>query len=412
MAGTTAHHDTPVRSKPWPAWPQHSAADGEALLKVLDSGAWNGVDAPAVVEFERAWGGYLDAQHVITCVNGTVSLEIALSALGVGHGDEVIVPPYTFLATASAVLNVNALPVFVDIDPDTYCLDPAAVEAAITPRTAAVIVVHLGGHPADLDRLTEICTRHGIPLIEDAAHAHGARWRDRPVGTFGAYGSWSFQGSKNLTSGEGGALSTNDEALATAARELRNCGRRVGGAWYEHFRLGGNWRLTAFQAALLSVGLTRLPEQVERREAAAAVLDTELARIEGIRPLRRDPRATVHAHHLYLFRYDAEAFGGLSLDDFCTALQREGIPATPGYPCPLNEQPVFAEQQFDTAATGWNPDHPATRFDRLDLPVTRRACAETVWLPHNVLLAPAEEMADVVAAVEKVQRAQRGARTP
>ncbi|MGW5198603.1 DegT/DnrJ/EryC1/StrS family aminotransferase [Streptomyces spiralis] len=395
---------TPVRIRPWPEWPIPDAGGRARLLEALDSGEWNGVAAPAVVEFEAEFGRYQNAGHTVTCVNGTVSLEIALSALGVGSGDEVIVPPYTFLATATAVLGVNALPVFADIDPETYCLDPDAVEAAIGPRTAAVICVHLGGHPADLDRLTDICERHGVALIEDAAHAHGARWRDQPVGTFGQYGSWSFQGSKNLTAGEGGALTTNDDALAVAAREIRNCGRAEGGAWYDHHRFGGNWRLTAFQAALLSAGLERLPRQVARREECAAHLDQHLAGIEGIRPLRRDPRATTHAHHLYLFRYDAEAFGGLPLDAFTQALRHEGIPAMTGYPRPLNRQPLFAERRFDQRATGWRPEYPPTRFDRLDLPVCERACGETVWLPHHVLLAPPGEMSDVVEAVDVVRR--------
>ncbi|MET7903233.1 DegT/DnrJ/EryC1/StrS family aminotransferase [Streptomyces sp. NPDC005355] len=395
---------TPVRTRPWPQWPIPDASGRARLADVFDGGEWNGVTAPAVLDFEAAFGRYLNARHATTCVNGTVSLEIALSALGVGSGDEVVVPPYTFLATATAVLGVNALPVFADIDPETYCLDPEALEAAIGPRTAAVICVHLGGHPADLDRLTEICERHGVALIEDAAHAHGARWRDRPVGTFGQYGSWSFQGSKNLTAGEGGALTTDDDALAVAAREIRNCGRAEGGPWYEHYRFGGNWRLTAFQAALLSAGLEQLPGQVERREECAARLDEELARIEGIRPLRRDPRATTHAHHLYLFRYEPEAFGGLPLDAFTAALRHEGIPAMPGYPRPLNRQPLFAERRFDQRATGWRPEYPPTRFDRLGLPVSERACRETVWLPHHVLLAPPEEMSDVVEAVDVVRR--------
>ncbi|AIJ26229.1 MULTISPECIES: DegT/DnrJ/EryC1/StrS family aminotransferase [Amycolatopsis methanolica group] len=392
----------PVRVAPWPRWPEHGEPERRRLAEVLDGGMWNGIDAPAVTAFEREFAERLATRHVITCANGTVSLEIALAALGIGAGDEVIVPPYTFLATASAVLGLNALPVFADITPDTYCIDPAAVEAAIGPRTRAVIAVHLAGHPADLDALGEICTRHGIALIEDAAHAHGSSWRDRPVGGFGAFGSWSFQGSKNLTSGEGGALSANDDELAGIARELRNCGRVEGGAWYDHQRFGGNWRITAFQAALLSAGLERLPAQFARREACAARLDAELSDVDGIRPLARDPRATGHAHHLYLFRYSPSAFGGRSVEEFCAALRRHGIPASRGYPLPLYRQPVFARQRFDLLATGWDPGHPPTRYDRIDLPVCERACAESVWLPHHVLLAEPDEMADVATAIRTV----------
>ncbi|WP_219509687.1 DegT/DnrJ/EryC1/StrS family aminotransferase [Nonomuraea ceibae] len=399
----------PVRVKPWPSWPLHDTAEAEALRQVVESGEWNGVDASAVLAFERAYAGFLDAEHVITCTNGTVSLEIAMTAMGIGSGDEVIVPPYTFLATASAVLKVNALPVFADIDPGTYNLDPDAVVAAIGPRTSAVIAVHFAGQPADLDRLRDICARQGLALIEDSAHAHGAAWNGQLVGTFGQFGSWSFQGSKNLTGGEGGALSTDDALLAATARELRNCGRRPGFDWYDHFSLGGNWRLTAFQAAVLSAGLARLPEQLARREACAEVLDRELAALPGIAPLARDARTTVHAHHLYAFRYRPEESGGPPLEEFCTALQRLGVPATPGYPRPLPRQPLFAERNFDVKATAWRPEHQPTRYDELNLPVCERACAETVWLPHNLLLADPEEMWDVVNAVALAGNAEASA---
>lgn len=399
--------DAPVRTAPWPSWPQWDESDVELIRATVDRGVWGGVDAPAVVEFEAAWSRFTGVRHTRTCSNGTVSLQIALCALGVASGDEVIVPAYTFMATATAVLEVCALPIFVDIDPGTYCVDPDAVAAAITPRTKAVIAVHLAGHPADLDRLTAICREHGLALIEDAAQAHGAAWDGRPVGGFGAFGSWSFQGSKNLTSGEGGALTTDDAELAALADSYRNCGRVPEGEWYEHHLLGENHRLTAVQAALLNAGLARLPAQIERREASAAVLDEELAGVEGIRPMRRDPKATVHAHHLYQFRYDGAAFGGLSRAEFVAALNAEGIPASPGYPVPLYRQPVFAARNFDLRATGWRSDEPATRYGELHLPACERACAEAVWLPQALLLAPPEEMADVVEAVRRVQARER-----
>jgi dTDP-4-amino-4,6-dideoxygalactose transaminase len=364
----------------WPTWPQWTQADVEAVSAVIDSGAWNGVDAPAVTAFERRWAEYTGARHAICAANGTDTLVLALRALGVSAGDEVIVPAYTFLATASAVALAGATPVFADIDPNSYCLDPAAVAAAVTPRTAAVIVVHLGGHPADLDALSEVCRRHQLALIEDAAHAHGARHRGRPVGALGDIGSWSFQGSKNLTSGEGGALTTNDDALAERVRTLRNQGRVAGGAWYEHHVLGWNSRLTALQAALLATGLDRLPAQVEAREAAAAYLDTHLR--DSVTPQGRAPWVTTHAHHLYLFRYDRGP-----VEEFVAAVRAQGVPAMPGYPVPLYRQPLFAEEYKDVY-----------------LPETERACRETVWLPHELLLAPVERMAEVVTAVRAALR--------
>lgn len=395
---------TPIRTTPYPAWPQWGEADLQGLREALTGGVWSAANAPQVRAIEQRFAAFQDARHGVACTNGTITLEIALAALGVGAGDEVIVPPYIFLATATAVLQVNALPVFVDIAPDTYCLDPDAVEAAITPRTKALIPVHLGGHPADMDRLLAIARQHGLGVIEDAAHAHGAAWQGRKVGALGDYGSWSFQASKNLTSGEGGMLTTDRDDLAERAWSLHNCGRTRTGAWYEHTAVGGNYRLTEFQAALLLAGLDRLPAQIAWREASARFLDRELARIEGLAPLPRDPRATTHAYHLYLFRYDAAAFAGLSRDRFVQALRAEGIPASPGYPVPLNQQPIFVNRAFDTRATGYDPAYAPTQFDRLDLPVCQRACAETVWLTQNMLLGTEDDLADVVAAARKVHR--------
>ncbi|HWM02932.1 MAG TPA: DegT/DnrJ/EryC1/StrS family aminotransferase, partial [Actinophytocola sp.] len=190
---------------------------------------------------------------------------------------------------------------------------------------------------------------------------------------------------------------------------LHNCGRRPGEPWYSHFELGGNHRLTEWSAAVALGGLDRLPGQLARREASASVLDTELATVDGLRPMVRDSRVDVHAHHLYLFRYDQEAFAGLDRNRFVAALRHHGIPASSGYPTPLYQQPVFADLRFDRRATGWSPERPATRYGELRLPVCERACADTVWLPQSLLLAPPAEMADVVAAVHEVRRAAIGA---
>ncbi len=398
---------SPVRMRPFPEWPVHDESDLRALREVLESGTWSAANGPRVRELERRFAAYHDASHAVATTSGTVSLVLALRALGVGSGDEVIVPPYTFMATASAVLEVNALPVFADISLDTYCIAPDAVEAAITPRTRAIIAVHFGGHPADMDQLGEISRRRGITLIEDAAHAHGAVWAGRKVGAIGALGCWSFQASKNLTSGEGGMITTNDSALAERCESLHDFGRSPGGPWYEHHFLSGNHRLTELQSALLLAGLERLPEQIERRERSARHLDSELGRIEGVRPLERDPRTDVHSHHLYIFRYDPEGFGGMSREAFVRALNAEGIPASSGYPVPLYRQPLFEELAFDTRATGYDPAYGPTQYGRLELPQCERACRETVWLPQNVLLGDESDLADITSAVRKVQEAAR-----
>ncbi len=395
---------TPVRSAPFPAWPIGGPEELRGLTEALDAGIWSSASGPKVVELEQRFAAFQDSAHGIAVQTGTVALEIALAALGIGAGDEVIVPPYTFIASATAVLKINALPVFVDIDPATYCIDPAAVEAAITPRTRAVIAVHLGGHPADMDRLLELKQRHGIAIIEDAAHAHGAAWHGRRVGALGDFGTWSFQASKNMTSGEGGMIMADDPALADRARSLHNCGRATGGMWYDHFELGGNYRLTEFQSALLLAQLARLPQQIEQRESCSKQLDAELSGLDGIRSQARDARATMHAHHLYLFRYDRHAFAGVSRERFVEALNAEGIPASIGYPQPLNCQPLFVNRAFDTRATGYDPNYAPTQYERLDLPASIAACRETVWLYQQMLLGTAEDMHDIITAIRKIQR--------
>jgi dTDP-4-amino-4,6-dideoxygalactose transaminase len=399
--------DSPVRSRPYPSWPQYGPEELAALGGVLESGVWSDANGPAVQAVERAYAEFVQAEHAIAVTNGTVAIVLALRALGIGSGDEVIVPPYTFLATATAVLEVNALPIFADIDPNTWCIDPAEVEAAITERTRAIIPVHVGGHPADMDRLLEIARRHNLAVIEDCAHAHGSMWNDRRVGSIGDVGTWSFQASKNLTAGEGGMVTTNDDTLAETIQSLRHCGRKKDGPWYAHYMMSGNFRLTEWQSSVLHRQLERYPAQLERRDANGRFLDAGLAEIEGVSPLVRDPRATVHAYHLYQFRYDAAGFGGMSRDEFISRVQAEGIPVSAGYPLPLYRQPLFVDRAFDTVATGYDPGYAPTQYDRLHLPVVEEACASGVWIGQNVLLDDEEGMNDIVTAIRKVQALTR-----
>jgi dTDP-4-amino-4,6-dideoxygalactose transaminase len=389
----------PVRSRPYPAWPVWDEREERALLEVLRSGRWGELDGGTVALFEERFAAFQEARFCIAVTNGTAALRVAFRALGLGPGDEVIVPPYTFIATASAALEVGALPIFADIDPETYLLDPAAAEAAITPRTRAVVPVHVAGCPGDMDAFRALAARHDLRLVEDAAQAHGASWNGQGVGALGDLGTFSFQASKNLTAGEGGAVVTDDEELAEVVWSLHNVGRVRTGAWYWHELLGSNERLTAFQAALLLAQMERLPEQMARREAAAAYLNRALAAIEGLRPLWRDPRVTAHAHHLYIFRYDAEAFGGLERDAFVRALRAEGIPCSSGY-TPLNTAPALREAVARLRPLLGRDDDPlAVRVPRAD-----RACAEGIWLPQYVLLGSEEDLHDIVRAIHKVQR--------
>lgn len=393
---------TPVRSTPFPTWPRVTSAGVDAITSAAAAGVWGDVGGDRKLEFEQRFATYHEAAHGLAVNNGTVSLEIALRALGVGSGDEVIVPAYTFLATATAVLAVNALPIFADIDPNTICLDPESAEAAITPHTKAIIPVHFGGHPADMNALMTIAAKHQIAVIEDAAHAHGAIWHGRKVGALGDIGSWSFQASKNMSSGEGGALTTNAEPLADAMWSLHNCGRQRAGRWYEHAVLGSNHRMTEFQAALLLTQLDTLDADCERRERSAAMLDKSFTDIIGLQPLRRDPRVDRHAYHAYQVRYDADALGGLSIDKYVSAMQAEGIPIGRGYPMPLYQQPVFAQAAFDHKATGYNTDDPRTAYASISCPTTEETCRTMLRIPQSTLLADDTDIDDIVTAAAKV----------
>lgn len=403
MAQLAVNGGTPVRdttARPWPAWPQWDEREAAALLEVLHSGVWGSHAGGQVRAFEAEFARFQDAEYGVCNCNGTASLEVALRAAGISSGDEVIVPPYTFIATASAVLMTNGVPIFADIDPDTYNLDPKAAEAAITPRTKAIIAVHIGGCPADMDAFPELARKHNLVLIEDCAQAHAAAWRGRKVGAIGDMGCFSFQSSKNINAGEGGIILTNSKEYHERCWSIINVGRIPDGAWYEHHVLGSNYRLTEFQGALLRVQLTRLEEQAARRWENAKFLNEELAKIPGIRPLQVDDRVTMHAYHLYIFRYDSAAFGGMSREQFTAALTAEGIPCSVGY------VPLYRTDLFRTQGTvaGAKVD-----YTKVYCPVAERACAdEAIWLFQSMLLGSREDMQDIVDAVAKIQAATAG----
>jgi dTDP-4-amino-4,6-dideoxygalactose transaminase len=388
---------TPVRSTPFPAWPVHGAAEEQALLRVLHSGKWGKLEGPEVATFEKRFAEYHGAKHGIAVVNGTVSLRIALLAAGIQAGDEVIIPPYTFLATASAVVEANATPVFVDIDRETFNLDPGLIEQAITPSTRAIICVHVGGMSCDMDAIMAIAKKHNLIVIEDAAHAHGSEYSGRKVGGIGRMGSFSFQSSKNMTSGEGGIIVSNDEQLAARCRSIHNCGRVPGGKWYEHHVISGNYRLGEFAGAILNCQLDRLREQVELRDANGRYLDKKLSQIPGITPQRRDAFATRSSQHLYLFRFD-EAVFGFDRARFLEALAKEGIPAAPGYVVPLYRQPLFANKAFGPYDAASSRDYANAR-----LPVCEQISkSDGAWFYQAVLLGNQRDMDDVVDAMVKI----------
>jgi dTDP-4-amino-4,6-dideoxygalactose transaminase len=356
----------------------------ERLLAVLRSGVWGGY-SPAVKEFEDRFAAYLGAAHCVTMANGTVSLEVALRCEGVGPGDEVIVPPYTFTATASAVSQVGAVPVFADVQADTLNLDPARFEAAITERTRAVIPVHFAGQAANMDAILEIARRHRLIVIEDAAHAHGGRHRAGMLGALGEWGSFSFQQSKIMTAGEGGCLVTSDPVRAAKARAYCNQGRREGGAWYDHYTLGTNLRMTGFQAAVLLAQLDRLEAEAARRVVNAAILRRELARMPALSPLAPAGYCERHAGALFLMRFDKDQ-AGMSKSAFEEALRVKGVAVMQTYPRPVYGNPLYEQLPFrDTGC-----------------PVAEQACREIVTLPLSLLNGSEAEIAAAVAGIRAV----------
>ncbi|HEV8486259.1 MAG TPA: DegT/DnrJ/EryC1/StrS family aminotransferase [Blastocatellia bacterium] len=405
MAKLAIAGGAPVRTKPCTEWPQFDEREKRAILGVLESRNWGGYPFPNRLAelFSQRFAAHQDAKHALCAANGTVTLEIALKAIGIEPGDEVIVPAYTFEATAAPVLRLGAIPVFVDVLPDTYCIDAEAAVSAVTSRTRAIIPVHLAMSMADMDAITELAARHGLKIIEDCAHAHGARWREKGAGSIGDAGSFSMQTTKLMTAGEGGVVTTCDDEVFELCQSYMNCGRASQTDRFRHRILGFNYRMTEFQAAILLAQLERLPQQTDLRSARAAGLADGLSRIPGISLLRKDERLTTQAIYQFVFKYDPEGFGGASRDRFVAALEAEGIPADG-----LFYEPIYRSVLFNVDPR----DFPALRSRGTeDLPWAKTHCLvaeraaylESVWLPHQLLLGSPEDVDQIVEAVEKIQ---------
>src|SRR5713101_6762585 len=390
-----------AKNKAFPEWPMYDDKERRALMDVLESRVWWRTPGTKTLEFERAFAAFHGARHGVAVTNGTAAIEVVMAALNIGPGDEVIVPDFTFIATASAVLFAGALPVMVDVRPDTYCIDPDLVEAAITPRTKAIIAVHMGGHPADLDRLTKIARDHDIALVEDSSHAHGSEWRGRRIGTFGTAGTFSFQSSKLITAGEGGIIIINDDAVERLARSVHDCGRMPGEWFYSHFIYGSNYRLSEWQGVILMAQLGRLDEQTRRRHQNARWLDRELSQIPGITPQKLDERCTRNGQYAYIFHVDSKQFASISTERFIAAMNAEGIPNQASYP-PLHDLDMFRNGEYRKRLSGAQAtaEH---AFLRQSFPQTHRAAWETVWIPQPALLGDETDMQEIVAGIRKIQ---------
>lgn len=391
----------PTRTEPYPSWPVYDQRDIAALIRVIESGQWGGYPypGPQTAAFTRAFAEMQGGGFAVAMANGTVTMEVALRVMNIGWGDEVIIPAYTFQATAAAPMAAGAIPIIVDIDPETYCIDPEAVEAAITSRTRAILPVHLGAQVADMDAIMDIAGRHNLLVIEDCAHAHGARWRGQGVGTIGHFGSFSLQSSKTISTGEGGLLLCRTPELATRAASIVDCGRPhdQDGA---QFTMGANYRMTELQAALGIVALERFEGQARQREEMLAYMEESLSEIPGIRLLRREPRHTRRSFYRFIFALNPQVFGAEHVL-VCAALAAEGIPCWVGYQ---------AMHRYDLFQPGLSrlplPSAFPERFDlaSMHLPEAERACErEAVWLDESVFRAGLRGVDEAVAALRKIQ---------
>ena len=418
MSNLAINGGLPLRDakvNPWPAWPVWDKSEEQALIEVLNSGVWS-YNGPKETEFNKLFAQFTGTKYAVSAVNGTITLQLALEALGIGVGDEVILPGLTWQATAATIIDVNATPVLVDICEDTWCIDPKEVEKAITPRTKAIVPVHLYGNFADMDAIMEIAKKHNLAVIEDCAHKHGGEWNGQKAGSIGDIGSFSYQLSKHLTAGEGGSVTTNNPELAEKLDALRNCGRRPEGDEFVdvdkgagvygddgNFIQSGNYRMTEFQAAILLEGLKRLPEQNGVRDANGEYINSLLADVTGVYAMKHDDRETKKAYFNFSFRYKKEEFKNLPIEKFRAALEAEIGIAVDGSYEPLNNcslyVPLTKPSRHKLSEQYWADINPA----RFNLPVCERVFnEESVCLHHKVLMGTKEDMDLIVNAIKKI----------
>lgn len=394
MAILAINGGDPVRTKPYPTWPTLDAKDLEAFENIYNSGQW-GVGGEKVPEFEKQFAEFQGANYGVCVNSGTSALYIALKAAGVCPGDEVITTPYTFQATVVAILMTHAVPVFVDTAPDNFLLDASKVEAAITEKTKAILPVHIAGYPADLDALVDIANRHNLKVVEDCAQAHGAEWRGRGVGSWGHFGCFSFQSSKNLCAGEGGIILINDRELYERAWALHNCGRTPPDAEFGDLEpFGGNFRMTEWQAGLLLSRLTRLEDETNHRHMNMRWLDGWFGEIPGIKVTPLDPRATRCGSHGYKAIFDSEEFENISRETFLRAMRAEGIPIGYWY-----NTPMYRAAFLTSALFGQNLD-----YSDVHCPETEKLCQTGISLGQNVLMGNEEDMEAIIKAAIKIRR--------
>jgi dTDP-4-amino-4,6-dideoxygalactose transaminase len=395
---------TPVRAKPWPAWPVWDRSAEESVVEILRSGNWFRGQGTTVTQFEKAYADLLGVKRCVAMVNGTNSLLTALFMLDIGVGDEVIVSPYTFIATYNVVINSCALPVFADTDPETFQINPDTIEKRITENTRAILPVHILGIPANMDRINEIAKKHNLRVIEDACQAWLAQWRGKSCGTLGDLGCFSFQNSKHLPCGEGGAVVGNDEELMDRVHAYHNCGRAFGNMpkTGPNSMIGTNRRMTEYQAAILLNQMKRLEADTELRWANGQYLTSKIKDIPGVVPHKLYEGVTRAVYHLYPFRYLKEHFNNAPREKFLAALSAEGIPCSGGYGPQYNDGLIEAALNSKNFKRAFSKARLDRYRDELHYPGNDQLCKEAVWIGQNMLLTGKQDMDDIANAIAKI----------
>lgn len=402
------HGGKPVRTKPLPAWPSYDE-EIEAAIEVLRSGKHARQSGSYVAQFEAAFAAYFGVKYAIALSSGTAAIHVALAALGIGPGDDVINTAHCFIGTATPVVHCGAVPVFADIDPKTFNIDPKSVREKITPYTKAIVPVHLNGCPAEMDQLLEIANQHNLNIVEDAAQAHGARYQGRLVGTFGQFGCFSFWEDKIIsTAGEGGMIITNDDQFAKRARMIQHHGElREDGDYYRgerlyyHPILGYNFRMTEVQGAIGLVQLRKLPQYVAKRRKNAHLLTQLLSDTVGVLP-PYEPEYVEHVYYKYILKMDRSVLTTPALM-IAKAISAEGIPATRRYPTPLHQQPIFVEKRGfgNTSAPFTSPWYPGKVQYGSGLPVAETIPNDLIMIRIHPNLTE-DDIADIAHAIRKV----------
>lgn len=399
-----------LAQKVWPKWPRwNPATDEKHVVEVLRSGVWS--RAKVTQRFEEKWAETIGTDRCLTVVNGTNALITALTNFGVGPGDEVILPPYTFIAVPLAVLAVGAMPIFADVELKTFQLDPDQVAQKITQRTKAILAVHIAGVAVDMDRIMALAKERNLIVIEDACQAHLAEYGGKRLGSIGHAGCFSFQNSKNLPIGEGGAVVSNNGDFMDRCYSYHNLGlpygSMVGIVSASSVLAGTKIRLTEYQAAIGLALLERLDEETIIRDENAQYLSSMLSEVPGIYPMELYEKANKGAYHLYPFRYVEAEFGGLSREQFMKALRAEGVPCSSGYAV-LTDQP-YLKDAFDSPL--YQHVYPKEQLD-FDAYVVANRCPnnetlckeQAVWFTQNLLLSPKADMELIVTAITRIHQ--------